>query len=79
MIMLHYKALPKHKSKRALKKYSHSKLRKDKTFTGIKVYSYTIGNYCYFTSRPKQDGTNAYPYKYALFLTRCCGQRLIEV
>ena len=49
--MLHYKALPKHKSKRALKKYSHSKLRRDKTFTGIKVYSYTIGNYLYFTSK----------------------------
>lgn len=77
--MLHYKTLPKHKSKRALKKYAHAKLRKDKTFTGIKVYRYTIGNYCYFTSKPKQDGTNAYPYKYALFMTRFYDQRLIEV
>ena len=78
MIMLHYKILPKHKSKRALKKYTHSKLRKDKAFTGIKVYSYIIGNYCYFTSKPKQDDTNAYSYKYALFLTRCHSQRLID-
>ncbi len=77
--MLFYKTLPKHKSKRALKKYAHAKLRKDKTFTGIKVYSYIIGDYCYFTSKPKQDGTIAYPYKYALFLTRCHGQRFIAV
>ena len=77
--MLYYKTLSKHKSKRALKKYTHSKLRKDKAFTGIKVYSYIIGNYCYFTSKPKQDGTNAYSYKYALFLTRCHGQRFIDV
>lgn len=76
--MLHYKTLPKHKSKRALKKYAHSKLRKDNIFTGIKVYSYTIGNYWYFTSKPKQDGTNAYSYKYALFLTRCYRQRFID-
>ena len=76
--MLHYKTLPKHKSKRALKKYAHAKLRKDNTFTGIKVYSYTIGNYCYFTSKPKQGGTNAYSYKYALFLTRCCKSRFID-
>lgn len=77
--MLNYKTLPKHKSKRALKKYAHARLRKDKTFTGIKVYRYTIGNYFYFTSKPKQDGTNAYPYKYALFMTRFYDQRLIEV
>lgn len=77
--MLNYKTLPKHKSKRALKKYAHAKLRKDKTFTGIKVYSYTIGNYWYFTSKPKQDGTNTYSYKYALFLTRCCKSRFIVV
>ena len=77
--MLHYKALPKYKSSIKLKKYSHSKLKKDKAFTGIKVYSYTIGNYCYFTSKPKQDGANAYQYKYALFLTRCHGQRFVEV
>ena len=77
--MLHYKTLPKHKSKRALKKYTHSKLRKDKAFTCIKVYSYIIGDYCYFTSKPKQDGTSAYPYKYALFLTRCCKSRFIAV
>ena len=76
--MLHYKALPKHKSSIKLKKYAHAKLRKDKAFTGIKVYSYTICNYLYFTSKPKQDGTNAYPYKYALFLTRCYRQRLID-
>ena len=76
--MLHYKTLPKHKSKRALKKYAHSKLRKDSIFTGIKVYSYIIGNYWYFTSKPKQDGTNAYSYKYALFLTRCYRQRFID-
>lgn len=79
MIMLHYKTLPKHKSSIKLKKYTHAKLRKDKAFTGIKVYSYTIGNYWYFTSKPKQDGTNAYQYKYALFLTRCYRQRLIDV
>lgn len=77
--MLHYAALTKHKPIRALKKYANAKLRKDKTFTGIKVYSYIIGNYCYFTSRPKQDGANAYPYKYALFLTRCHDQRFIDV
>ncbi len=77
--MLHYKTFPKHKSSIKLKKYSHSKLRKDKTFTGIKMYSYTIGNYWYFTSKPKQDGAIAYPYKYALFLTRFYDQRLIEV
>lgn len=77
--MLYYKTLPKHKSKRALKKYVNSKLRKDKTFTGIKVYSYTIGNYWYFTSKPKQDVTNAYTYKYALFLTKCHDQRFIDV
>ena len=77
--MLHHKALPKHKSSIKLKKYSHSKLRKDKAFTGIKVYSYIIGSYCDFTSKPKQDGTNVYTYKYALFLTRCYIQRLIDV
>ena len=77
--MLHNKTLPKHKSKRALKKYANSKLRKDKAFTGIKVYSYIIGNYCYFTSKPKRDGANAYSYKYALSLTRCHGQRFIDV
>ena len=77
--MLHYKTMPKHKPIRALKKYTHSKLRKDKAFTGIKVYSYIIGNYCYFTSKPKRDGANAYSYKYALFLTRCNSQRFIAV
>lgn len=77
--MIHYKTFPKHKSSIKLKKYVNSKLRKDKSFTGIKVYSYTIGNYWYFTSKPKQDGANAYPYKYALFLTRCHGQRFVEV
>ena len=77
--MLHYKTLPKHKPTRALKKYCHSKLRKDKTFTGIKVYSYTIGDYWYFTSKPKQDGANGYSYKYALFLTRCNSKRFIDV
>ena len=77
--MLHYKTMPKHKPIRALKKYTNSKLRKDKAFTGIKVYSYIIGNYCYFTSKPKRDGANAYSYKYALFLTRCHCQRFIAV
>ena len=77
--MLHYAILPKHKPIRALKKYAHARLRKDKTFTGIKVYSYTIGNYWYFTSKPKQDGANAYSYKYALFLTRCDSNRFIAV
>ena len=77
--MLHYKTFPKHKPIIALKKYCHSKLRKDKTFTGIKVYSYVIGDYCYFTSKPKKDSANAYTYKYALFLTRCHGQRFIDV
>lgn len=77
--MLHYKTMPKHKPIRALKKYANSKLRKDKAFTGIKVYSYIIGNYCYFTSKPKRDGANAYSYKYALFLTRCHCQRFIDV
>lgn len=77
--MLHYANLPKHKPIRALKKYTHAKLRKDKTFTGIKVYSYTIGNYWYFTSKPKRDGANAYSYKYALFLTKCDSQRFIDV
>ena len=77
--MLHYKTLLKHKVSLKLKNYVNSKLRKDKTFTGIKVYSYIIGNYCYFTSKPKQDGANKYPYKYALFLTRCCGMRFIDV
>lgn len=77
--MLHYKTMPKRKCARALKKYVHAKLRKDKTFTGIKVYSYTIGNYCYFTSKPKRDDANAYTYKYALFLTRCCKSRFIAV
>ena len=76
--MLYYKTLSKHKSKRALKKYLNSKLRKDNIFTGIKVYSYTIGNYLYFTSKPKQDGINAYSYKYALFLTRCYRHRFID-
>lgn len=76
--MLHYKYPPKHKSSIKLKKYINSKLRKDKTFTNIKVYSYIIGNYWYFTSKPKQDGANAYSYKYALFLTRCYG-RFIDV
>jgi hypothetical protein len=68
--MLHYPTLPKHKSKRKLKKYSHSKLRKDKAFRGIKVYTYHIGDHCYFTSNPKQKGAKAYPYKYALWLIR---------
>lgn len=36
--MLHYKTLLKHKSSIKLKKYVNSKLRKDKAFTGIKVY-----------------------------------------
>lgn len=79
MIMLHYATLPKRKCARVLKKYAHAKLRKDKTFTGIKVYSYTIGNYWYFTSKPKQDVTNAYTYKYALFLTKCNSQRFTDV
>lgn len=77
--MLHYKTMSKRKCARALKKYIHAKLRKDKTFTGIKVYSYTIGNYWYFTSKPKRDGANAYSYKYALFLTKCDSQRFIDV
>ena len=77
--MLHYKTTPKRKYVRAIKKYTHSKLRKDKAFTGIKVYSYIIGDYCYFTSKPKQDGANKYTYKYALFLTRCCRSRFIAV
>ena len=77
--MLHYATLPKRKCARVLKKYAHAKLRKDKTFTGIKVYSYIIEDYCYFTSKPKQDGTNAYSYKYALFLTRCNSERFIAV
>ena len=75
--MLHYATSPKHKPIRALKKYTHARLRKDKRFTGIKVYSYTIGDYWYFTSKPKQDGANGYPYKHALFLTRCYGRRFI--
>ena len=75
--MLHYATSPKHKPIRALKKYTHARLRKDKRFTGIKVYSYTIGDYWYFTSKPKQDGANGYSYKYALFLTRCYGRILI--
>ena len=79
MIMLHYATLPKCKCARALKKYAHAKLRKDKTFTGIKVYSYVIGDYYYFTSKPKRDGANAYSYKYALFLTKCNSQRFIDV
>ena len=77
--MLHYATSPKHKPIRALKKYADAKLRKDNTFTGIKVYSYIIGTYCYFTSKPKRDGANAYSYKYALFLTRCHCQRFIDV
>ena len=76
--MLHYTTLPKHKSKRALKTYANDNLRKDQTFTGIKVNRQTIGNYEYVTSKPKQDGTNAYPYKYALFMTRCNSQRFIR-
>ena len=75
--MLHYATSPKRKPIRALKKYTHARLRKDKRFTGIKVYSYTIGNYWYFTSKPKQDGANGYSYKHALFLTRCYGRILI--
>lgn len=70
--MLHYPTLPKHKSKRKLKKYSHSKLRKDKAFSGIKVYTYNIGDYCHLTSKPKQKRSKAYPYKYALWLIRYC-------
>lgn len=77
--MLHYATLPKRKCVRVLKKYAHAKLRKDKTFTGIKVYSYVIGDYYYFTSKPKRDGANAYTYKYALFLTRCDSNRFIAV
>ena len=77
--MLNYKTLPKRKCARLLKKYAHAKLRKDKTFTGIKVYIYTIGDYCYFTSKPKRDGANAYSYKYVLFLTRCNSKRFIAV
>ena len=75
--MLHYATSPKHKPIRALKKYTHARLRKCKSFTGIKVYSYTIGDYCYFTSKPKQDGANGYSYKYALFITRCYGWRFV--
>ena len=75
--MLHYATSPKHKPIRALKKYTHGRLRKDKSFTGIKVYSYTIDGYCYFTSKPKHDGTNAYPYKHALFIPRCYGWRFV--
>lgn len=77
--MLHYATIPKRKCERALKKYANSKLRKDKTFTGIKVYSYVIGDYCYFTSKPKRDGASVYTYKYALFLTRCNSKRFIAV
>ena len=69
--MLHYATVPKHKPIRALKKYTHAILRKAKNSTGIKVYGYTIGDYWYFTSKPKQDGANGYSYKYALFLTIC--------
>lgn len=79
MTMLHHATMSKRKCERALKKYVNSKLRKDKAFTGIKVYSYIIGNYCYFTSKPKQDGANVYTYKYALFLTRCNSKRFIAV
>ena len=75
--MLHYATSPKHKPIRALKKYNHARLRKYKSFTGIKVYSYTIGNCLYFTSKPKQNGANAYSYKHALFITRCYGWRFI--
>ena len=77
--MLHHATMPKRKCERALKKYVNSKLRKDKAFTGIKVYSYVIGDYCYFTSKPKRDGANVYTYKYALFLTRCNSKRFIAV
>lgn len=68
--MFHYPTLPKHKSKRKLKKYSHSKLRKDKAFCGKKVYTYNIGGHTFFTTKPKQKGAKAYPYKYALWLIR---------
>lgn len=68
--MLHYPTLPKHKSKRKLKKYQHYCVRKDKAFCGRKVYTYNIGDYCYLTSKAKQKGAKAYPYKYALWLIR---------
>jgi hypothetical protein len=63
--MLHHPTVPKHKSKIKRKKYSHSKLRR-----GIKVYTYNIGDYCFFTSRPKQKGSKAYSLEYALWLIR---------
>lgn len=68
--MLHYPTVPKHKSKIKQKKYRHYKLRKVKAFCGIKVYTYNIGDYCYFISKPKQKGAKAYSYKYALWLIR---------
>ena len=68
--MLYYPTLPKHKSKRKLKKYQHYCVRKDKAFCGIKVYTYNIGDQTFITSKPKQKGAKAYPYKYALWLVK---------
>lgn len=65
--MLHHPTVPKHKSKIKRKKYSHSKF---KLSNGIKVYTYNIGDYCYFTSKPKQERSKAYSLEYALWLIR---------
>lgn len=70
LAILHYPVLSKHKSKRKLKKYGYYKLRKDKAFQGIKVYTYNIGDYCYFTLKPKQKSAKMYSLKYALWLIR---------
>lgn len=70
LIMLHYSTLPKHKSKRKLRKYQRYCVKKDNAFRGRKVYTYNIGDYCFFTLKPKQKGSKAYPYKYALWLIR---------
>ena len=66
--MLYYQSLQKHKSRRKLKKYCHSNLTKDKTFQGIKVYTYDIGDCVLFTAKPKQKGSKENIYIYILWL-----------
>ena len=52
------------KSRRQLKKYSKCLTRKDRTFRGMVVYTYTINNNTFFTAKPKQNGAKAHPIGY---------------
>lgn len=65
--MYHYKRL-KHLTRRFVKKYSKSKVKQDPSFRGIFVYTYYINDEVYFTTKPKQKESKAYPLKYVCWM-----------